>query len=238
MNLLRSTVLAAAFVLPAASALAAPPPAGFSAEYEVFQNDKKLGVGTITLRVLADGRYELVTHTEATQGMYGAAGIRRDERSVIDWRGAQPAGVSYRMEQRAAFSRRTHEIDIDAAARTAVSRYRDDTYRLQWSPALIDKHGLTAVMMSELAAGWRGERTFSVAERRDVDAQVYRTAAAVRLRTAIGTERAIRVERVRGDGSGRVTKIWFARERGWLPLRIKQYEGDGDTLDLRIVRVL
>jgi hypothetical protein len=188
--------------------------------------------------VLADGRYELVTHTEATQGMYGAAGVRRDERSLIAWRGGQPAGVSYRMEQKAAFSRRTHEIDIDAGARSAVSRYRDDTYRLNWSPALIDKHGLTAVMMSELAAGWRGQRSFEVAERRDVDAQIYRTAASVRLRTAIGTERAIRVERVREDGNGRVTKLWFARDRGWIPLRIKQYEADGDTLDLRIVRIL
>ena len=57
------------------------------------------------------------------------------------------------------------------------------------------------------------------------------------LRTAIGRERAVRVERVRDDDSGRVTKIWFARERGWLPLRIKQYESDGETLDLRIVKI-
>ena len=48
----------------------------------------------------------------------------------------------------------------------------------------------------------------------------------------------MRVERVRSDDSGRMTKIWFARERGWLPLRIKQYESDGEKLDLRIVRIL
>ena len=91
--------------------------------------------------------------------------------------------------------------------------------------------------MSELAAGRRGEMSWGVAERRKVEQQTYRAAKNVILRTAIGRERAVRVERVRGDGSGRVTKIWFARERGWLPLRIKQYEGDGETLDLRIVRV-
>lgn len=234
---LSRTLLALTLVAPLA-ATAAPPPQPFSAEYEVFQNDRRLGTGTITLRVLQDGRYELVTNTTATEGMFGAAGVRRAERSVIDWRGGEPAGVTYRMEQKAAWNRRTHEIDIDAGARSAVSRYKDDTFPLQWSAGLIDKHGLTAVMMSELAAGWRGDRTFSVAERRDVDRQVYRAAANVRLRTAIGTERAVRVERVRDDDSGRVTKLWFARERGWIPLRIKQYEGDGDTLDLRIVRVL
>ena len=64
-----------------------------------------------------------------------------------------------------------------------------------------------------------------------------RVAAPVRLRTAIGTERALRVERIRTDGSGRVTKLWFARERGWLPLRIKQYERDGETIDMRITAI-
>ena len=44
-------------------------------------------------------------------------------------------------------------------------------------------------------------------------------------------------ERVREAGDGRITKIWFARERGWLPLRIKQYEADGETLDMRITAI-
>jgi len=49
--------------------------------------------------------------------------------------------------------------------------------------------------------------------------------------------RAVRVERIRDDDSGRITKIWFARERGWLPLRIKQYESNGETLDMRITAI-
>ena len=41
----------------------------------------------------------------------------------------------------------------------------------------------------------------------------------------------------RDSGEGRVTRIWFARERGWLPLRIQQVEADGETLDMRIVAI-
>jgi hypothetical protein len=233
---MRNILFALALMTPLA-AVAAPPPKPFSAEYEVFQNDQKLGTGTITLRATSGGRYELVTVSEATEGLLAAAGVRREERSVIDWGGGTPETVEYRMQQKAAWQERSQHLVVDASARSAKSTYKDETTALDYRPGLIDKHGVTAVLMSELAAGRRGDLNYGVAERRAVEDQTYRTAANVRLRTAIGTERAVRVERVRNDGSGRVTKIWFARERGWLPLRIKQYESDGETVDLRIVKI-
>lgn len=234
--MLRALLLALALTLPAA-ALAATPPTAFSAEYEVFQNGKKLGTGRIALRDAGGGRWEITTHSEATQGLIGAAGVRRTETSLVDFSTTPAQAVEYRMQQKAAWSERNQHLVVDAAARRATSQYKDDTYNLTWQPGLIDKHGLTAVLMSELAAGRRGDMTFPIAERRDVENQTYRTAANVILTTAIGKERAVRVERVRNDDTGRVTKIWFARERGWLPLRIKQYESDGGSIDLRIVRV-
>lgn len=233
-----STALLALATVAATGAHAAAAPQPFSAEYAVFQNDQKLGTGTITLRAVGGGRFELATHSEATEGLFAAAGVRRDETSTIDWSGAQPATVEYRMQQKAAWNERTQRLVVDATARTATSTWKDESASLAWAPGLIDKHGLTAVLMSELAAGQRGTMTFPVAGKKDVENQVYRVAGSVILETAIGRERAVRVERVRDDADGRVTKIWFARERGWLPLRIKQYESDGETLDLRIVRIL
>src|SRR5688572_4010584 len=234
---MRHLLFALALAVPTV-AVAAPPPQPFSADYEVFQNDGKLGTGTITLRALGGGRYELTTVSTATEGLFGAAGVKREERSVLNWSGAQPETVEYRMDQKAAFASRSQHLVVDAAARTARSTYKDETTTLAYHPGIVDKHALTAVLMSELAAGRRGDMTWGVAERRGVEQQTYRTVKNVILRTAIGRERAVRVERIRDDDSGRVTKIWFARERGWLPLRIKQYESDGETLDLRIVRIL
>src|SRR5690606_6340647 len=102
---------------------------------------------------------------------------------------------------------------------------------------VLDAHGATAAIMVALEAGERGTLSFPIADRRGVETQTYRVAARVRLRTAIGTERALRVVRVRGADNGRITKLWFARNHGWLPLRIKQYESDGETLDLRITAI-
>lgn len=228
-----AALLALSLLLPAA-AHAAPPPAPFSADYDVFQDGSKLGQGRIRLQVLPDGRWEMTTTSNGTQGLAGLAGVRREESSVLRWTGGVPEVVSYRMQQKAGWSTRTQTLQVDAAARRATSTYKDQRYDLAYTPGLLDKHGVTAALMSDLAAGRRGILEYAVAERRDVEAQRYRVAANVRLQTAIGEQRAVRVERLRDDDSGRQTRIWFAREHGWLPLRITQVEADGGTLDMRI----
>ena len=232
---MRAFLLCLALLLPAAHAAAAPTP--FSAEYEVFQNDKKLGRGTISLRALPNGQWEMVTRSEATQGLVAAAGVSRSERSLLAWRGGKPEAIEYRMQQKAAWSERNLLLEVDAAARSARSTYKDKTTALPYRPGMLDRHGLTAAIMSDLAAGATGELKYAVASRDGVDEQRYAVAAAVRLTTAVGVLRAVRVERIRDGGNGRVTKLWFARERGWLPLRIKQYEADGETLDMRITAI-
>lgn len=233
---MRILLLGLALLLPVA-AQASPPPKAFSADYAVFQNDKKIGRGSISLRSLPDGRWELQTRSQATEGLAAAAGVQRSERSVLRWQGGVPESVDYRMQQQAAWSRREQHLQVDAATRSARSTYKGETTVLPYRPGLLDKHGLTAAIMADLAAGRRGELAYTVAERRNVEQQRFRVAANVRLRTAIGRERAIRVERIRDGDSGRITKLWFARERGWLPLRIKQYEADGETLDMRITAI-
>ena len=232
---MRFLLLCLALLLPAAHAAAAPTP--FSAEYEVFQNDKKLGRGTITLRALPGGQWELVTNSQATEGLVAAAGVSRSERSLLAWSGGKPEVREYRMQQKAAWSERNLLLQVDPAARSARSTYKDKTTTLPYRPGMLDRHGLTAAIMSDLAAGASGELRYSVASRDGVDEQRYRVAKAVRLKTSVGVLRAVRVERIREAGNGRVTKIWFARERGWLPLRIKQYEADGETLDMRIIAI-
>lgn len=233
-TLLLATTLLFASALPAA---AEPPPKPFSADYEVLQDGKKLGTGRIELRAMGNDHWELTTRSEATQGLFAAAGVRREERSLLRWTGDVPETVEYRMQQKAAWSSREQRLVVDAAAKRASSTYKDQTTELPYRPGLVDKHGVTAAIMSDLAAGRRGDFHYTVAERRMVEPQHFRTAANVRLRTALGTMRAVRVERVRESGDGRTTRIWFAREHGWLPLRITQHEADGETLEMRITAI-
>lgn len=237
-DLLRAAFAATLLALPLLAG-AAQPPRPFNASYELRRNDQVLGVGQITLREMANGRYELVTRSKGTQGLAALAGLDRLEVSQLRWTGEQLELVDYSMRQKAAFKTREQTLRFDPTSGTVDSRRKDkgDGARYPAPAGVIDRHGTTAAIMVALAAGERGNLSFQVAERRGVETQPYRVAAAVRLRTAIGTERAIRVERVREAGDDRITKLWFARERGWLPLRIKQYEEDGETIDMRITAI-
>ena len=233
---MRFLVLCLALLLPAAQAAAAPAP--FSADYEVLQNGKKLGRGTITLRALPNGEWEMVTRSQATEGLVAAAGVSRSERSLLSWGNGKLETREYRMEQKAAWSQRSLLLQVDPAARSARSTYKDETTSLPYRPGMLDRHGVTAAIMSDLTAGARrGDLVYSVASRDGVDEHRYRVAQAVRLRTSLGVMRALRVERIRDGSDGRVTKMWFARERGWLPLRITQNEADGEALEMRITAV-
>lgn len=236
-RLTSTALLALALFAPAPQARAAPPPPPFDAKYDVYRDGSRIGTGTIALSKLDNGQWSMTTRSEATEGLLGVAGVRREETSLIQWEGGLPQSLDYQMQQKAAWSDRREGLQVDARRGTATSRYKDETIALDYRPGLLDRQAVTAALMAEVAAGRRGEMEFAVAGRRGVEIQRYRTAANVRLRTALGVERAIRVERLRDDDSGRVTKIWFARNRGWLPLRIKQYESDGSTLDLRITAV-
>ncbi len=218
-------------------AQAAPPPQAFSAEYDVFQNNRRLGRGTVSFQPLANGQWELVSTSQATRGMASAAGVTRSERSVLRWSNGQVEVVSYQMDMRAAWTSRSQSLVVDAAKRTAVSTYRGEVFKLRFEPGMVDRHSVTLAIMADLAAGVREPLEYAVADRRETDQHRYRVGANVRLGTALGTQPALRIERVRGDGSGRRTKIWFAKDRGWLPLRIKQYEEDGQSVDMRITRI-
>ncbi|MDY0022511.1 DUF3108 domain-containing protein [Arenimonas caeni] len=233
---LRAALAATLLALPLLAAAAAPPKP-FTADYELRRNDQVLGVGQISLRALPDGRYELTTRSQGTQGLAALAGLDREERSLMRWTGSQLELLDYSMRQKAAFRTREQSLRLDPASRTVTSRRKDEQKEFPAPEGTLDRHGLTAAIMVALADGRRGALPFEVAGRGGVEAQTYRVAAPVRLRTAIGTERALRVERVRTDGSGRITKLWFARAHGWLPLRIKQYEADGETIDMRITAI-
>lgn len=218
-------------------ATAAAPPKPFSADYEVRRNDQRLGIGQVTLSRKGEGLYELVTRTEGTEGLAALAGVQREERSLLRWTGEGLQLVEGSMRQKAAFKTREQKVAYDRASGRVSSRWKDRSATYAAPANVLDAHGTTAAIMVALAAGERGTMRFPVAQRGALEMHEYEVAAAVRLRTAIGTERALRVQRVREDGNGRLTKLWFARNHGWLPLRIKQYEPDGETIDLRITAI-
>lgn len=224
-----------ALALLAGAAAASPKP--FHAEYSALRNGERLGVASIRYSAQPDHRGELATSTRGTEGLAAAAGVSIEERSVLDWSRGQPETASYRYAQKMAWKTRERRIDVDPKAGTVLRSDKDGGREYDYEPGVLDRHAVTIALMNDLAAGKSGELRYPVAERNGLSRQRYRIAGVETLQTGLGPMRAVRVDRLRDDGSGRETTVWFGVDRGYLPLRILQVEADGESIELRISSV-
>ena len=218
------------------SALAAPPKP-FSADYQVLRNGERLGQANIDFSPSGAGLWQLHTHTHGSDGLAAILGADVDERSLLRWNGNAPETVDYSYRQELGWKTRERSLRIDAAHHSVVSRDKDRQYSPPYRPGLLDRHAITVAMMQDLASGRRGELTYVVPNRNDIEEQHYRIADTTSVATPFGNLPAVRVERVRDSGDGRSTTIWFASSRDYLPLRIMQREPNGETIEMQIVSV-
>lgn len=219
----------------AGAGYAAPKP--FHADYSALRNGERLGVASIRYSAQPGNRGELATSTRGTEGLAAAAGVSIEERSQLDWSRGRPETMSYRYSQKMAWKSRERRIDVDPAAGTVLRSDKDGGRQYAYEPGVLDRHAITAALMEDLAAGRSGEFSYPVAEREGVGRQRYRSYGIETLDTALGRQRAVRVQRLRDGGDGRETTVWFGVDRGYLPLKLLQVEPDGESIELRISSV-
>lgn len=224
--------LLAGLLLLAGAAVAAPK--SFHADYSALRNGERLGVASLHYSAQTPGRSELATSTRGTEGLAAAAGVSIEERSLLDWSRGRPETASYRYTQKMAWKTRERRIDVDPSAGTVLRSDKDGGREYAYQPGVLDRHAVTVALMNDLAAGKTGEFSYPVAEREGVALQRYRSFGVENIDTALGRQRAVRVDRLRDDGNGRQTTVWFGVDRGYLPLRLLQVEPDGESIELRI----
>ncbi len=228
----RSLLLTLALLAPVV-ALAAPP-APYTAHYQVLRNGTRLGVATISFQPLANGRYELRTDTEGSEGLAAIAGVSIHERSIIRWNGSVPETVAYSFRQKMAWKSRDKGFQVDARNGRIESQDKDRHFSPPYQPGVLDRNAITVALMSDLGSGKTGDLRYLVPDHDSLETQVFRAGAAARLDTALGAARAIRVDRIRESSGGRATSLWLAEDRNYLPVRIMQREPNGETIEMRI----
>jgi hypothetical protein len=223
---------ALAVLAPALASAAAPPP--YTARYEVSRNGDRLGTATVTFRALPNGRYELVSDTVGSEGLAAIAGVSVNERSILRW-GEQPETVAYDYRQKLAWKNKSRSLQVDAAGRRIASTDKDRSFSPPYEPGVLDRNAVVVALMSDLAGGRTGDLRYRIPDKDAVDTWVYRAAASEQVQTALGAQRAVRVERIRESGGGRSTTLWLGADRNYVPLRMLQKEPDGETIEMRIV---
>lgn len=231
MNALK-TLLACAALLPALALAAMPAP--YRARYEVLRNGERAGETTVSLKSLGGGRAELHSSTNGSEGLAALTGASVDERSVLRWNQGVPETVSWDYHQKIAWKSRDRSLDVDAEGKRLQLRDKDKRWSPPYRPGVLDRHSITVALMQDLSAGKSGELRYPVPDKDEMATWVFRIGPSERMDTPMGAQRALRVDRIRSDGSGRSTTLWLAQDRGYVPLRILQKESDGETIDMRI----
>lgn len=209
-------------------------PAPYTARYEVRRNGERLGEATVVLRALPGDRAELTSSTIGSEGLAALAGLTVDERSLLRWQDGAPETVSWNYRQKMAWKQRVRSIEVDAGARRIEHRDRDKRWSPSYRPGVLDRHAVTVALMQDLAGGRGGELRYLVPDKDELKSWLFRVGASERLNTAMGPQRALRVERIRDAADGRTTTLWLAQDRNFVPLRILQKEADGETIEMRI----
>ncbi len=205
----------------------------FTANYVVFRNGKDLGAATIKLADIGSGRWELSTHTIGT-GIAAIAGVEINERSLVRWNEGKPETVDYSFSQKAGWKDKQRRITVNAKNKTIVSEDKEKTYNLKYQSGVLDRHAITIAIMQDLSQGKRGDLTYPVADREELNTQLYRVIGREKMQTALGMLNAVKVQRIRENANGKATTLWLALDRQFIPLRIEQIEGNGDTIEMRI----
>ena len=232
---MRRWLILAFALLPLAATAAMPSP--YTAQYEVRRNGERLGTGTVSFKVLPNGRYELLSSTVGSEGLAAIAGVSIDERSILRWTGQQPETVAYTYRQKMAWKSRERSIDVDAKAGKISSTDKDRHFAPPYRPGVLDRSAINVALMLDIAAGKTGDLKYLVPDKDELQTQVYRTAASERLDTALGQQRVIRVERIRESANGRTTTLWLGQDKKFIPLQILQKEPDGETIEMRITSI-
>ena len=233
--MMRRLLLAGFLLLPLLAHAALPPP--YTANYEVWRNGDRLGSATVVFKSLPNGRFELTSSTVGSEGLAAIAGVSVDERSILRLSGEQPETVAYTYHQKLAWKTRDRSIQVDAGAGRIDIQDKDQHYSPAYQPGVLDRNAITVALMRDVAQGKSGDLSYLVPNRDELETQVYRTSSPERLKTALGSQRVVRVERIRESANGRTTTLWLGQDKNFVPLQIQQKEPNGEIIEMRIVAI-
>lgn len=198
-----------------ATAAAAAPPQRVEIGYEVRRNG--LALAAVTQRLEHDGRKYRLTETTRGKGALSLRGeIVRTSEGAVAADGLRPVKFEDKRT-----GRDTQQAQFDAAAKTAT-RSRQDRLSFIWTFAF---------------APPRRSVTVTVADGKDTTTYTYEPAGRERVQTPAGEFDALKLVKRRDSPEDRVTEIWLAAKRNYIPVRLLVVDKDGTRLDTLAAKI-
>ncbi|MEO8143885.1 MAG: DUF3108 domain-containing protein, partial [Betaproteobacteria bacterium] len=202
-------------VLSFAAAAVAAPPQRVEIGYEIQRNGQALA--EVTQRLEHDGRTYRLSETWKGKGILGLRGEAvRSSQGAIAADGLRPQKFEDKRP-----GRETRQTGFDPAAKTATL-LRQDQLSFIWTFAF---------------APPRDTVTASVADGKRVTSYTYQAAGREKLKTPAGEFDALKLVKRRDNPEDKVSEIWLAVDRQYIPVRILVVEKDGTRLDQVAVKI-
>lgn len=213
------------------NASASPPLAPYTAQYELVRNGSVAGRATITLsRGDQPGLWKLHSRSESTDGLAALAGISIDETSVFRANAQGFDCVHYHYRQSGL---RKRERQVRCQSDGIVSNDHKGEYRFPAQNGVLDRQSVSLALSADLKAGKRGELSYAVVDREQIQTHRYRVHGEENTQVPAGNLPALRIDRLR-ENQDRNTSTWYGLKQNLVPIRIVQTEGDGGNYELRL----
>ncbi|PIV36807.1 MAG: hypothetical protein COS34_00675 [Lysobacterales bacterium CG02_land_8_20_14_3_00_62_12] len=210
----------------------AAPLAPFELQFDVARNGKVQGEASVHLRQNPDQSWEFETFSRGTRGAAAFIGVKIRETSVFRWQQSTPQTLRYAYSQKVGFSSRARSFQVDPEQHWIRGRDADGPFELRDTVAVVDRHLLTLAIASDLQAG-KSEFRYQVANKHSISEYRYEVTGKESILLGGQPLETVRVERIRSN-PGRVTTVWIAPARGYLPVRTLQVEPDGETIEMTL----
>ncbi|MCH8499578.1 MAG: DUF3108 domain-containing protein [Marinobacter sp.] len=193
------------------------------------------GTATRSLRQQDDGLWQLRFNVRSM--------VANIEESVIfRWENNQVIPLRYRYRLSGwAIRNRTNTIDFNWARGEAYGDFRGRKVTVPLQEGALDPLGFQQQLLMDLKAG-KEDMVYQVVDRRGYDENRFAVLGEEMITNSLGTNRAIKLEKVRND-SKRETLMWFAPDLDYTLIRLLQVEPDGtryeidlDDADVRTAR--
>jgi len=204
------------------------PPARVELEYDLMRNGSKMAEVVERLEH-GNGTYQL-TETWKGRGVYALLGrAKRTSEGNLGADGPRPREY---VDERS--GRDTQRVSFDWSANTITRRYKGAT---RTEPVPADTQDRLSFLLALTFYSQKGEPvSFHIADGRGMSRHTYRPNGRERLATPAGEFDTLKLLR-KNEGSGEVSEIWLAADRGYLPVRIVVVEKDGTRYEHVATRI-
>lgn len=211
------------------AALSAEPPTPFQADYRAEYMGMKANAER-SLERLDGQQYELRSRVRLR--LLGKTLTEIDEVSRFSWQDGRVWSQDYRFVQ-SGLGKRSRSVRIDWQTQTAQAEVNGRSVALRVEGEVFDELNGLLGLRQQLAAGAE-EVALQAIEKDSLDTERYRVLARESLDTALGPVEALRLQKLRGPDSERLTQIWLAPAWDYLLVKLYQRDPDGRELTLEL----